>query len=189
MLLEKKDFFLGTKFILLTFLKILIATNLLKNIIFGPAIHLIWERVNFPVFLNISHTEKAIKEFSNYKRKFVFDLFCKSSNLKQKKIGTIESNLFEKENNETLKKKLYKNLLYKTKKLINKYYQETIFTIINICGDFLLFFFLLIILIKNNYQFKLFLKNIKFKFFELTDDNKAFLLILFSDTFVGFHSS
>ena len=189
MLLEKKDFFLGTKFILLTFLKILIATNLLKNIIFGPAIHLIWERVNFPVFLNISHKEKAIKEFSNYKRKFVFDLFCKSSNLKQKKIGTIESNLFEKENNETLKKKVYKNLLYKTKKLINKYYQETIFTIINICGDFLLFFFLLIILIKNNYQFKLFLKNIKFKFFELTDDNKAFLLILFSDTFVGFHSS
>ena len=53
----------------------------------------------------------------------------------------------------------------------------------------MLFFFLSIILVKNNYQFKLFLKNVKFKFFELTDDNKAFLLILFSDTFVGFHSS
>ena len=107
MLLEKKDFFLGTKFILLTFLKILIATNLLKNIIFGPAIHLVWERVNFPVFLNISHKEKAIKEFSNYKRKFVFDLFCKSSNLKEKKIGIISPTIFEKENNENLKKKVF----------------------------------------------------------------------------------
>ena len=189
MLLEKKDFFLGTKFILLSFLKILIATNLLKNVIFGPGIHLMWERINLPIFLNFSHKEKAIKEFSNYKRKFVFDLFCESNNLKQKKITTISSNLFEKKNKISLKKKVYKNLLFKTKKLINKYYQETIFTIINICGDILLSGFLVIILFKNNYQFNLFLKNLKFKFFELSDDNKAFLLILFSDTFVGFHSS
>ena len=67
MLTEKKDFFLGTKFILVTFLKILIATNLLKNILFGPTIHFMWEKGNFPVFLNFSHKEKAIKEFSNYK--------------------------------------------------------------------------------------------------------------------------
>nr|YP_009545248.1 envelope membrane protein [Synura uvella]AYO28402.1 envelope membrane protein [Synura uvella] len=189
MLLEKKDFFLGTKFILLTFLKILIATNLIKNIIFGPAIHLVWERVNFPVFLNFSHKEKAIKEFSNYKRKFVFDLFCESSNTKKKLSQSISPNYLTKEKNVDLKKKVYKNLLFKTRKLINKYYQETIFTIINIFGDFLLILLLTIIIFKNSYQFKLFLKNLKFKFFELTDDNKAFLLILFSDTFVGFHSS
>ena len=105
MLLEKKDFFLGTKFILLSFLKILIATNLLKNVIFGPGIHLIWERINLPIFLNFSHKEKAIKEFSNYKRKFVFDLFCESNNLKQKKMNPIYSNLFEKKNQISLKKK------------------------------------------------------------------------------------
>lgn len=188
---EKKDFFLGTKFILITFIKIVIATNLLKNIVFGPTIHLMWEKVNFPVFLNLSHKEKAIKEFSNYKRKFVFDLFCESSNFKQKKIKNLSSKLFEKDihKNEQVKKKVYKNLLFKTKKLINKYYQETIFTVINICGDALLFFFAFRVLSKNNYQFQLFLKNIKFKFFELTDENKAFFLILFSDTFVGFHSS
>ena len=185
MLLEKKDFFLGTKFILLTFLKILIATNLIKNIIFGPTIHLIWERVNFPVFLNFSHKEKAIKEFSNYKRKFIFDLFCESSNTKKKS----KINFIGKQRNTDLKKKVYKNLLFKTRKLINKYYQETIFTIINSFGDFLLLIFLITILFKNNYQFQLFLRNLKFKFFELTDDRKAFLLILFSDTFVGFHSS
>jgi len=189
MLLEKKDFFLGTKFILLTFLKILIATNLIKNIIFGPVIHLVWERVNFPIFLNFSHKEKAIKEFSNYKRKFIFDLFCESSNTKKKSISIISTNNILNSKNVILKKKVYKNLLFKTRKLINKYYQETIFTIINIFGDFLLLIFLITIIFKNNYQFKLFLRNLKFKFFELTDDKKAFLLILFSDTFVGFHSS
>lgn len=189
MLSEKKDFFLGTKFILLTFIKILIATNLIKNIIFGPAIHFLWEKVNFPIFLNFSHKEKAIKEFSNYKRKFVFDLFCESSNFKKKKLSNFSSTILDTKKNNNLKKNIYLNLLVKTKKLINKYYQETLFTVINICGDILLFFFLLVILLKNNYQLKLFLKNLKFKFFELTDDNKAFLLILFSDTFVGFHSS
>ena len=66
MLIEKKDFFLGTKFILLTFLKILIATNLIKNIVFGPTIHFIWEKVNFPVFLNFSHKSSlscCVQEF------------------------------------------------------------------------------------------------------------------------------
>ena len=189
MLLEKKDFFLGTKFLLLTCMKILIATNLIKNIVFGPTIHFIWERVNFPVFLNFSHKEKAIKEFSNYKRKFVFDLFCESSSRKQLKNNLFAPNFVEKLNKIDIKKKVYKNLLFKTRKLINKYYQETLFTIINISGDILLLFFLLIIFFKNNYQFKLFSKNLRFKFFELSDDNKAFLLILFSDTFVGFHSS
>ena len=189
MFVEKKDFFLGTKFILLTFLKILIATNLIKNIFFGPVIHLLWEKANFPVFLNISHKEKAIKEFSNSKRKFVFDLFCESSkNKKKNSILSNNLNSFQAKNID-LKKKIYKNLLLKTRKLINKYYQETIFTISNVFGDVLLIFFFTLILFKNKYQFQLLLINFKFKFFELTDDNKAFLLILFSDTFVGFHSS
>jgi hypothetical protein len=187
MLIEKKDFFLGTKFILLTFLKILIATNLIKNIVFGPTIHFIWEKVNFPVFLNFSHKEKAIKEFSNYKRKFIFDLFCESSNTKKKALDSTKNLI--KQKNIDLKKKVYKNLLIKTRKLINKYYQETLFTVLNIFGDFLLLLFLITIVFKNSYQFNLFLQNWKFKFFELTDDKKAFLLILFSDTFVGFHSS
>ena len=192
MLLEKKDFFLGTKFILLTFLKILIATNLIKNVIFGPTIHFFWEKVNFPVFLNFSQKEKAIKEFSNYKRKFVFDLFCESSNKRkiEKSISSNqEHNFLTKKTNLDLKKKVYKNLLLKTRKLINKYYQETLFTINNIFGDFLLILLLTTIFFKQNYQFRLFLKNLNFKFFELSDDKKAFLLILFSDTFVGFHSS
>nr|AYO28702.1 envelope membrane protein [Neotessella volvocina] len=188
MILEKKDFFLGTKFILLTFIKILIATNLIKNVIIGPTIHLIWEKLNFPIFLNLTHKEKAIKEFSNYKRKFVFDLFCESSSNIRKKNNSIQT-IFHEKNTLQLKQKVYKNLLIKTRKLINKYYQETIFTVINITGDCLFFSFLTIIFLKNNYQFQLFVKNLNFKFFELTDDNKAFLLILFSDTFVGFHSS
>ena len=73
---EKKDFFLGTKYILLTCMKIIIATNLIKNIVFGPSIHLIWEHFNLPVFLNLAQKERAIREFSNSKRKFVFDFFC-----------------------------------------------------------------------------------------------------------------
>jgi glucan phosphoethanolaminetransferase (alkaline phosphatase superfamily) len=91
---EKKDFFLGTKYILLTCMKIIIATNLIKNIVFGPSIHLIWEHFNLPVFLNLAQKERAIREFSNSKRKFVFDFFSESNKIKKKE--DIHSSIFLK---------------------------------------------------------------------------------------------
>jgi hypothetical protein len=185
---EKKDFFLGTKYILLTCMKIIIATNLIKNIVFGPSIHLIWEHFNLPVFLNLAQKERAIREFSNSKRKFVFDFFSESNKIKKKE--DIHSSIFLKKLEEKqFKKKIYQSLLTKTRKLINTYYQQTLRTIVDISGDFLFLFFCIKVISKNQYKFQLFSQNLKFKFFELPDDKKAFFLILLSDTCVGFHSS
>jgi CemA family len=158
----------GIRFIILLIIIPLLVQQISKNLIFYPVVQNY--RVNATAFINAEMKEEAIKELISYKEELEFESFL-----------TDVPTLSKQEIKEKVKEK--------AKDLEAEFKQKGNNAISNVLADAVgLFVFILVVL--NNKPGFVALKNmLNTIVYDLSDSAKAFIIILFTDIFVGFHSS
>lgn len=143
--------------------------QLSKNFIFDPFINYFWNHDDNTIFLNASQEERAFAELQRYEEKLHFEIL----------IGKIINPSSALINHKMTEKAL---------DLAKEYSDESSAAIKNILSDFLSSAIFISILIITRKQFSILKFFINELIYLLSDTAKAFLIILFTDIFVGFHS-
>ncbi len=160
---------ISLRFILLLILVPLLTNQLSKNFIVGPIVDYFRANENAPVFLNINLEEEAFQELERFEQHLKFDRL----------IGRAPSLSVE----ETEKK-----IAEKAVELAEEYRSESGGAIKNIFADLISCIAFAVILITNKKEIEILKSFMDDVIYGLSDSAKAFVIILFTDVFVGFHS-
>jgi len=140
-----------------------------KTFIIGPIVDCLWNQNEHGIFINQSQEERAFAELERFEEKLHFEILIgKSSNSSKSFI-----------NNKIKNKAL---------ELAVKYTIESANAIKNIIADLFSITIFASIIILSKRQFSILKSFINELIYGLSDTAKAFLIILFTDIFVGFHS-
>lgn len=160
---------ISLRFILLLILVPLLTNQLSKNFIVGPVVDYFRAKQNAPVFLNINLEEEAFQELERFEQHLKFDRL----------IGRAPSLSLE----ETEKK-----IAEKAVELAEEYRSESGGAIKNIFADLISCIAFVAILLTNKKEIEILKSFMDDVIYGLSDSAKAFVIILFTDVFVGFHS-
>lgn len=161
--------FTSIRYLLLLILVPLLINQLSKEVIIEPLLNF-WSNKPSKIFLNSSQEEKALTELKNFEEKTRFDFLIGNSS---------ESSPEARE----------KELKDKANKLARKYSSESVNAVKNIFADILSVAAFIALLVIGKRQVVIFKSFANELFYGLSDSAKAFLIIIFTDMFVGFHSS
>nr|YP_009297954.1 chloroplast envelope membrane protein [Plocamium cartilagineum]AOM67892.1 chloroplast envelope membrane protein [Plocamium cartilagineum] len=159
----------SVKYLLKLFIIPLIVNQFSKNFVFGPFINYLWYKDENSIFLNQSQQERAFSELERFEEKLYFDIL----------IGKIDHPSSTFINYKITEKALI---------LASEYSHESSNAIKNILADFLSCTIFITLLIISKRQLSILKSFINELIYSLSDTAKAFLIILFTDMFVGFHS-
>ena len=160
---------ISLRFILLLILIPLLANQISKNFIIGPIVDHFRVKENAPLFININLEEEAFQELERFEQHLKFD----------KLIGTAPSLSLE----ETEKK-----IAEKAVELAEQYRSESGGAIKNIFADLISCMAFVAIIVTNKKEIEVLKSFMDDVIYGLSDSAKAFVIILFTDVFVGFHS-
>ncbi len=160
---------ISLRFILLLILVPLLTNQISKNFIVGPVVDHFRVKQNAPVFINIDLAEEAFKELERFEQQLKFETL----------IGRAPSLSSE----ETEKK-----IAEKAVEIAEEYTSESGGAIKNIFADLISFIAFGAILVNNNKEIEILKSFMDDVVYGLSDSAKAFIIILFTDVFVGFHS-
>jgi len=160
---------ISLRFILLLILVPLLTNQLSKNFIVGPVVDYFRAKENAPVFLNINLEEEAFQELERFEQHLKFDRL----------IGRAPSLSLE----ETEKK-----IAEKAVELAEEYRTESGGAIKNIFADLISCIAFAAIILTNKKEIEILKSFMDDVIYGLSDSAKAFVIILFTDVFVGFHS-
>nr|QCI07348.1 Envelope membrane protein [Leiomenia cribrosa] len=161
--------FASVQYIIVLLIMPILINYLSKNFIFNPCINYFWNQNNHSIFLNASQEERAFAELQRFEEKLHFEIL----------IGQV---------NDPSSTLINHRMTEKALEIAAEYSHESYNAIINILADFLsgtIFISLLIISKRQLSILKFFINEL---IYSLSDTAKAFLIILFTDMFVGFHS-
>nr|YP_009370320.1 heme binding protein cemA [Bulboplastis apyrenoidosa]ARO90809.1 heme binding protein cemA [Bulboplastis apyrenoidosa] len=148
----------------------ILLNQLSKYFIFSPVVDYLWDQKSPTIFLNISQEERAFSELEKFEEKLYFEQLISASTDFNSEIK-----------NESLIKE-------KAIELAEEYTKESSNAVKNILSDCCsasIFIFFVISGKRHLLILKSFLNEV---IYGLSDTAKAFLIILFTDMFVGFHS-
>ncbi len=157
------------KYILLLIIIPILVNQATKNFFLGPIIDYAWNIEDPNLFLNESQEERAFAELQQFEEKIHFETL----------IGKIPSSSHEVMNQQITKK---------AKSIAIKYANESVDAIKNIFSDIISIITFLLILSITKRQISILKSFINQLIYGLSDTAKAFLIILVTDIFVGFHS-
>ncbi|MFM9266224.1 proton extrusion protein PcxA [Tychonema sp. BBK16] len=160
---------ISLRFILLLILVPLLTNQLAKNFIVGPIVDRVRIHNNAALFINVDLEEEAFKELAKFEQHLEF----------QTLIGRAPSISSEE------RKKLIEE---KAVELAEEYGNESSSAIKNIFADLISCAAFVIILISNKREIEVVKSFMDDVVYGLSDSAKAFVIILFTDVFVGFHS-
>jgi hypothetical protein len=160
---------ISLRFILLLILVPLLTNQLSKNFIVGPVVDYVRAKENAPVFLNINLEEEAFQELERFEQHLKFERL----------IGRAPSLSVE----ETEKK-----IGEKAVELAEEYRTESGGAIKNIFADLISCIAFAAIILTNKKEIEILKSFMDDVIYGLSDSAKAFVIILFTDVFVGFHS-
>jgi hypothetical protein len=160
---------ISLRFILLLILVPLLTNQLSKNFIVGPVVDYFRAKENAPVFLNINLEEEAFQELERFEQHLKFDRL----------IGRAPSLSLE----ETEEK-----IAEKAVELAEEYRAESGGAIKNIFADLISCIAFAAIILTNKKEIEILKSFMDDVIYGLSDSAKAFVIILFTDVFVGFHS-
>ena len=160
---------ISLRFILLLILVPLLTNQLSKNFIVGPVVDYVRAKQNAPVFLNINLEEEAFQELERFEQHLKFERL----------IGRAPSLSLE----ETEKK-----IAEKAVELAEEYRSESGGSIKNIFADLISCIAFAAIILTNKKEIEILKSFMDDVIYGLSDSAKAFVIILFTDMFVGFHS-
>jgi len=160
---------ISLRFILLLILVPLLTNQIAKNFIVGPVVDHFRVKQNAPVFINVDLEEEAFKELERFEQHLKF----------QTLIGTAPSLSSE----ETEKK-----ISDKAVELAEEYRSESGGAIKNLFADLISCIAFAAIIVNNKKEIEILKSFMDEVIYGLSDSAKAFVIILFTDVFVGFHS-
>lgn len=160
---------ISLRFILLLILVPLLTNQLAKNFIVGPIVDRVRINNNAPIFINIDLEEEAFKQLEKFEQHLKF----------QTLIGQAPAISPEEK-----KKKIEEKAL----EIAQEYRGESSSAIKNVFADLISCAAFVIILISNKREIEVVKSFMDDVVYGLSDSAKAFVIILFTDVFVGFHS-
>ncbi|MEG4205411.1 proton extrusion protein PcxA [Microcoleus sp. Pol7_A1] len=160
---------ISLRFILLLILVPLLTNQISKNFIVGPVVDHFRSQQNAPIFLNVNLEEEALQELERFEQHLKF----------QSLIGSAPSLSLE----ETEKK-----IADKAVELAEEYRSESGGAIKNIFADLISCIAFAAIIVTNKKEIEILKSFMDDVIYGLSDSAKAFVIILFTDVFVGFHS-
>nr|YP_009397002.1 Envelope membrane protein [Spyridia filamentosa]ARW66188.1 Envelope membrane protein [Spyridia filamentosa] len=158
------------QYILFLLIVPILINQLSKNFIFSPFVNYFWNKNPGDIFINQSQEERAFAELQRFEEKLHFDIL----------IGKLDQSPSSQSIN-------YK-ITQKALELASEYTAESANAIKNILSDFLSIAIFSIALLISKQKFSILMSFINELIYGLSDTAKAFLIILFTDIFVGFHS-
>jgi len=160
---------ISLRFILLLILVPLLTNQISKNFIVGPVVDHFRIKQNAPLFINVDLEEEAFEKLEQFERHLKFDTL----------IGMAPSLSSE----ETEKK-----ISEKAVELAQEYRSESNGAIKNIFADLISCMAFAAIIVNNKREIEILKSFMDDVVYGLSDSAKAFVIILFTDVFVGFHS-
>nr|YP_009391223.1 Envelope membrane protein [Dipterocladia arabiensis]ARW59367.1 Envelope membrane protein [Dipterocladia arabiensis] len=157
------------KYILVLVISPILINQISKIFILNPVINYLWNQNSEYIFINQSQEERAFAELQRFEEKLHFDILIGKLNFQS-------SNMIQKKMTE------------KALNIAYVYAHESSNAIKNILADSISIVIFVAILIINKRQFSILKSFINEYIYGLSDTAKAFLIILFTDIFVGFHS-
>nr|QCI04397.1 Envelope membrane protein [Antithamnion hubbsii] len=147
----------------------IVINQLSKSFIVGPLVDYFWNKHNHDIFINKSQEERAFAELERFEEELHFDMLIG----KLGQLSTVNIN---------------KKIANKALDLAIQYTIESSNAIKNIVADLFSVTVFMAIIIFTKRQFSILKSFINELIYGLSDTAKAFLIILFTDMFVGFHS-
>ncbi|MEG4172328.1 MULTISPECIES: proton extrusion protein PcxA [unclassified Microcoleus] len=160
---------ISLRFILLLILVPLLTNQISKNFLVGPVVDHFRGKENAPVFLNVNLEEEAFQELERFEQHLKFERL----------IGIAPSLSLE----ETEKK-----IAEKAVEIAEEYRGESGGAIKNIFADLISCIAFAGIIVTNKKEIEILKSFMDDVIYGLSDSAKAFVIILFTDVFVGFHS-
>ncbi|AFY91070.1 proton extrusion protein PcxA [Chroococcidiopsis thermalis] len=158
------------RYLLILVLVPFLMNQLAKGIIISPLVNSFWNNNQSNIYLNSSQEERAFTELKSFEEKLKFDFLAG------------KSLAFTPEITET-------KLKQKASELAQKYKLESNNALKSIFADLLSVATFVALLVIGKRQIAIFKSFIDEIVYGLSDSAKAFLIILLTDLFVGFHSS
>lgn len=160
---------ISVRFLLLLIIIPLLTHQLSKAIIVGPIVDKVRPPEQTQIFLNYEMEEKALVELGAYKEKIIFENFIKE-----------EPILSSEEVNEIVKEK--------AREIAHEYKMQSGSAIKNVFADIFSVAAFVILLVYSKPSIAILKDFFDHIVYGLSDSAKAFIIILFTDIFVGFHS-
>lgn len=178
-----------------------------KTVVLTPLTEYIWNQNQSDIFLNSYQQERALIDIENFEKRIYFKSLSEEPNdlLKYSNYSMIDSHSKSKTFSGTLNLQNESFLQNKSpfqyssneftsefqQKLIEiakNYNQESINAITNLFGDLITFITISLLFILMRPQIIILKSFVTESIYSLSDTTKSFLLILFTDLLVGFHS-
>jgi CemA family len=160
---------ISLRFVLLLILVPLLTNQIAKNFVVGPVVDHFRVRQNAPLFINVDLEEEALKELEIFEKHLKFDTL----------IGIAPPLSSEEQE---------KKVAEKAVELAEEYRKESGGAIKNIFADLISVIAFAAILVTNKKEIEILKSFMDDVVYGLSDSAKAFVIILFTDVFVGFHS-
>lgn len=158
------------KYLLLLIVVPVIVNQVSKGVIFSPFIDYFWTEKRLDIFLNASQEERAFSELQRFEEKIHFEIL----------IGQLPP---------LSQESIDREIKNKAVELAQYYSEESINAIKNLLSDLLGFAAFSYLILKGGRQVSVLRSFLNELIYGLSDTAKAFLIILFTDIFVGFHST
>jgi hypothetical protein len=158
------------KYLLLLLLSPILVNQLSKNFVFSPFIDYFWNEKNNAIFLNASQEERAFSELQRFEEKIHFEIL----------IGQLP---------DLTQESIEKEIKNKAIEVAQYYSHESTDAIKNLLSDLISFSIFFYLILTGKRQISVLKSFINELIYGLSDTAKAFLIILFTDIFVGFHST
>lgn len=160
---------IAIRFILILILVPLLTQQLSKNFVVGPLVDRFWVNENTPIFMNVDMEEEALMEIERYEARLKFEMM----------VGFIP---------ELTEEELEERTQAKAIKIAEEYRTLSSNAIKNIFADIISVFTFVLILSNNKQEVQVLKSFMGDIIYGLSDSAKAFIIILLTDMFVGFHS-
>lgn len=180
------------RYIILLIISVIAVQFLSKILIFSPMINSFTDNDSMAIKFSPAIEEKAFKALQSAKERIEFDYMIKSIVLEQSR-SNAESPKAEEKTNETPAKRSTEEVELKIQqesvKILKKYNEESLDGIKNLLADITAALVFYVFLLSGRKELRIIKEFIDELLYSLNDNAKAFILIISTDTFVGFHSS
>ncbi|NER34273.1 MAG: proton extrusion protein PcxA [Oscillatoria sp. SIO1A7] len=180
------------KFILLIILIPLLTQQLSKNWLIGPIYDNIIGSQKI-LFLNIDMEEEAYEELHRFEERLKFEAFL-ATEIEQAYEEELDEEIKEQEEDLLLsthklsEEEIEEEVKHKAVEMAEEYRDRSANAIKNVFADICSVIALIIFFMNSNREIAIFKSFIDEIVYGLSDSAKAFIIILFTDVFVGFHS-
>jgi hypothetical protein len=161
--------FVSLRFVLILVIAPLLTQQVSKNFVVGPIVDHVRHEETATIFLNSEMEEEALRELQRYEERLRFQMF----------IGQAP---------ELSDEDMEAHLKEKAAEIQDEFYVRSSDSIKNIFADFLSVIVFATVLVRSKAEISILKSFIDELVYGLSDSAKAFIIILFTDTFVGFHS-